>query len=366
MPGWSAITKQARVASRSSSPIRSMRMSPSPSSAQEPGEDHMRRRRQSLPVGAVMALCLGAQLGPRPVGQRLAQARLGLGLSRLAVEVLEPGLQRARRHSVQRPQKLRLPVVPHAGADAADVARRQHRQQVEPPHALHRLGEVPHRPRVAEVALLRGVRHQQVVAHQPLDRLGFVGLQAQPGADAAGDPGAEDGVILGPALADVVQQQRDVEHAAVDVARLQDAARDRQLFDQLSALDLREVAHALDGVLVDREVVVHVELHHRHDRREFGNERAKHAEFVHPSQRALGVAPLEQHVEEDAVGLGPRAQALVDPVKVRRDEPHRVGVEQEAGPQRLVEDPQHVDAVGEEALGVLHGQPAAQDARTAP
>jgi hypothetical protein len=83
-------------------------------------------------------------------------------------------------------------------------------------------------------------------------------------ARPSGDLGADDGVVLLAPLADVVEEEREVEHLAVHLA-LEDARGDGQLLHQLAALDLGEDGDALDGVLVHRVGVVHVELHHRHD-----------------------------------------------------------------------------------------------------
>jgi hypothetical protein len=58
-------------------------------------------------------------------------------------------------------------------------------------------------------------------------------------------------VILGPALADVVQQERDVEDLAVDPG-LEDRGRQRQVLDQFAAFDLGQDRDGLDDVLVDR------------------------------------------------------------------------------------------------------------------
>ena len=57
----------------------------------------------------------------------------------------------------------------------------------------------------------------------------------------------------------------------------------------------------LDRVLVDRVVVVHVELHHRHDPAEFRDEGAEHADLVHQPQRPLRVVVAEQQRQEDPV-----------------------------------------------------------------
>ena len=91
-----------------------------------------------------------------------------------------------------------------------------HRQQVEPLAGLDHLGKVPDRSRVAYVALLRHVGHEQVISYQPFHRFTFFGCQAKPGADASGNLGPENGVVFGPSLADVVQQQGDIHHLPVN------------------------------------------------------------------------------------------------------------------------------------------------------
>jgi hypothetical protein len=161
-------------------------------------------------------------------------------------------------------------------------------------------------------------------------------------------------VILLPALADVVQQARDIENLAVHPV-LQDARGDRQFLDQFLALDLREGGDHLDRVLVHRVAVVHVELHHRDDGGEFGDEGRQHAQLVHPPQRPFGVAVLEQQVEEDAAGLGVPTHRVVDHVEPRLHLAHGVGVDQVAGPQRFLEEPQDIQLVGEERLCLRDG-----------
>ena len=174
-------------------------------------------------------------------------------------------------------------------------------------------------------------------------------VQPQPGRHAPGDPGAQDRVVLVPALADVVQQERDVEDPAVH-ALLQDRGRHGQGFDEVAVLDLGQVPDALDGMLVDGVVVIHVELHHRHDRFELGDKRRQHAQLVHPAQRAVGIAVFQQQVEEDAPGLFRIAHLVVDQVQVRLDEAHRVGMDQEPGAQRLFIEAQDVHLVRQERI----------------
>ena len=160
-------------------------------------------------------------------------------------------------------------------------------------------------------------------------RLGLLGHEAEARGHAARDARAQDRVVLGPPLSDVVQQQRHHQDTAVDRPG-HDGGGQRQLRRELPALDERELDDALDDVLVHREMVVHVELHHRHDRLELGDEGAQHPELVHAPERALGVAVLEQQREEDAVGLRVGAHPPVDPPEAGADQAHRVGMQQAA------------------------------------
>ena len=71
--------------------------------------------------------------------------------------------------------------------------------------------------------------------------------------------------------------------------RLNDAGGELVLVAQLALLDPRQQADRADGVLVDRIMVVHVELHLRDDAAEIGHEAAEHAGLVHPAQHRLGI-----------------------------------------------------------------------------
>ena len=107
-------------------------------------------------------------------------------------------------------------------------------------------------------------------------------------------------MVAAAALGDVVQQRRDVERAAA--GELGDRSRSRSGWSSRSSplLDLREQADRADGVLVDRVVVVHVELHLRVDPAEIGHEAAEHARLVHPPQRGLGVVAAGQQLRGTA------------------------------------------------------------------
>ena len=77
-------------------------------------------------------------------------------------------------------------------------------------------------------------------------------------------------------------------------------------------------------MLVDRVVVVHVELHHRDDRFEFRQEGRQHPQLVHPPQGAIRIAVFEHQTKEDPHRFGVAAHVVVDQVEVGSDQPHRV------------------------------------------
>ncbi len=223
-------------------------------------------------------------------------------------------------------EQLALPAVPDSRPDRADVDHGQHQQLAQPLEALHLGNEVEDRLRVGQVALERRSAHQQVMTHQPGDQRGFFLAQAEARAQLLGDFGPEHRVIAATALGDVVQQRGDVERAAAGELR-DHLGRDRVVLGQLAALDLGEQPDRADGVLVDRVVVIHVELHLRADAAKVGHEPAEHAGLVHPAQDGFRVLAAGQQGEESGVGSWVRADLGVDALHVARDDPQRVGVD---------------------------------------
>ena len=112
-----------------------------------------------------------------------------------------------------------------------------------------------------------------------------------------------------------------------------------------AALDLREDADAAQQMLVDRVVVIHVELHHRDDLAEFGDQPAEHAGLVHAAQVQLRIAVRGQNVEKQPVGLGVLAQIAGDQLQRTGDQLHRVGMIFEAVLVGEPEQPQQIDRV---------------------
>ena len=81
----------------------------------------------------------------------------------LLVAEAEPLLGRFEQRAQQGP----LPFAPHARPDGANVDDCQDQQKPQPLWALHLADEILDRLGIREVALERGGREQQMVAHQP-------------------------------------------------------------------------------------------------------------------------------------------------------------------------------------------------------
>ena len=176
---------------------------------------------------------------------------------------------------------------------------------------------------IGQIAALRDVAHRQVLLDQPDDGLGLRRRQAEARTQLAGDARADDRVILGAALADVVQERGDVQGAPV-LDGADDLGRQRQLVAGAAALDVGQHADGAHEMLVDRIAVVHVELRHADDAAELGHEAAEHAGLVHAPQRHLGIGVAGQQIDEDAVGLRVVAQLVVDQPLRLAQQPDRV------------------------------------------
>ena len=263
---------------------------------------------EAQPIGgiAVGQVVLDLLLGP--VGQQPAQRRLGR---------VDPALtsQRADHagHQILGPviefgQQGRLPGVPAAGTDRADIGGGQDQQQPQTFRRLDQFDEVADGLVVFQVALEGGIRHVQVPAHQPDHRFRLFRRKAKARAQLLRHLGAQDAVVAAASLGDVVKHHRDIErparHQLVD-----HLARQRQLVLQCARLDVVQDAEREQRVLVHREDMVHVVLHLGDDPAEIRHETAQHAGIVHPAQRHFRVLAGGQHLQEQPVGLRVRPAA---------------------------------------------------------
>ena len=139
----------------------------------------------------------------------------------------------AARHQLDRAvielaQQRRLPAVPHLGAHGADIGDGEDEQQLQPLGRLHLRGEAADGLGIVDVELEGGAAHQQMPAHEPGDRLGLLGAEAEARTELLRHLLAQHRMVAAAALGDVVQQHGEIERAA-RIDRRHQRGRERQL-----------------------------------------------------------------------------------------------------------------------------------------
>ena len=129
-------------------------------------------------------------------------------------------------------------------------------------------------------------------------------------------------MIAAAALGDVVEEHGDVERATRgDLA--EQSGGERMVLLKLALVDPGEEADRPDRMLVDRIMVIHVELHLRDDASEVGNEAAEDARLVHPPEHDLRPINAGQHLHEERVGARVMPDFTVDQRSVAGGGAHR-------------------------------------------
>ena len=187
-----------------------------------------------------------------------------------------------------------------------------------------------------------------MIAHQPFHRFTFIRCQAQSRGNSPRNLGADNGMIFGTPLANIVQQKGRIDHLAID-AFGQDTRGDRQFFDQFAAFDLGQNRYGLDDMLVHRVMMIDIELHHRDDVFKLGDKTAQNTQFIHMPQSAFGVAMVQQKIMKNAHRLGIFAHIFVDQMQIGRDQAHHIGMQQIPRPQPFLKDFQNVQRVRQKA-----------------
>ena len=164
-------------------------------------------------------------------------------------------------------------------------------------------------------------------------------------------------MVAAAALGDVVEEDRGVEHPARgDVA--EKGGGERMVGLGLAFLDPREQADRPDRMLVDRIMMIHVELHLGDDPAEVGNEAAEHPGLVHPPQHRLRIARAGQDFQEEGVGAGIVAH-FVDQLGVAGGGAHRQRMDFELVEVGQSEDLEESNRILAEIIVVRQGEPAA-------
>ncbi len=314
---------------------------------------------EAQPVARVLTLDEGAHRLVRPAAQRLRE-RLLSGRDAFPAAAGIGARKRRVGLVIQGAQELTLPAVPDAWPDRADVGGGHDQEQAQALGRLDHLGHVAHRLGIVGVALERGSAQQQMMAHQPRHGLHLLGAQAQTRPGPLDHARANLGMIAGAALAEVVEQHRDVQLGARENVRHQ-AGDEGQLVGEKAVLDLIQHADRLDRVLVHRVDVIEAVLHLGDHAAELRQEPAEHAGLVHPAQRGVRVLARGEHGHEQGVRRRVGALVRTDPPQVLGHRAQRLGVDVEVPLLRQVEQPEHRQGLALEQIGLGGRDPAALD-----
>ena len=144
------------------------------------------------PIGLRKPRRIGLEIEVGPLRQRTAQFLAGLRDTLLAVDRRMAAGEHNLGLPIERAQKFALPIVPDARSDGADVADGKNKKHFEAFERLHAVGEGRDGCVVAEIAPLRGIRHDQMVLDQPGHGLGLGFREAETRTKRARDvdPGA--------------------------------------------------------------------------------------------------------------------------------------------------------------------------------
>ncbi len=174
---------------------------------------------------------------------------------------------------------LGLPTGPGVGPDGGQVGGREHEEHLQQLGRADLDGEADRDRLVAGVAAQGEVVHHQVLVDEEFQGLGVFRVQTEPLGRLGGDPQPDLAVVFRVALAEVVDQQGQVEdrpppHPAIDPAQ-------RPLVGQ----EPRRPLHRPQAMLIDGELVVLVELEQSPGVGQGGNKPLQEPDLVQAAQQ---------------------------------------------------------------------------------
>jgi len=271
---------------------------PQPADPGEVGGDPVRRRagqvlrghRSELAVEPVHRGVPGGRFGHHPFPD------LGEPLLELVSRVLTA--EHHHRPVVELGQQLGLPAGPDAGADRRDVSGGQHVQQPQRLGAAHAAAEPRDHVGIGQVASHRDLFHVEVVPDQEHQQVAIGPGQLEPLPDVRRQPGSHFAVMFGEALAQVVQQQRQVQQQLVVDRPAGRPDRPGVVQERVAGVDRPQ------RVFIDGEVVVLVELHQAAGMLDFRQQSLEHADLVHAPQHRPQETRTIENVPEQLPGPG--------------------------------------------------------------
>ena len=231
--------------------------------------------RTARPAAALVVRLLAQQRAPRASAARRRSRRARRRAGRARGAGTSACACRARASSVS----FQLDIASGAtDARSQNVSRYSSRRFSSSPHSAAK-SEIM--PEVVEIAPLRHLPHDQVLADQELDPLDVFLVDAQPAADRDRQPGADLAVRAAVGLADVVEQRPDRQRRPGACTSLDRLARDRERRRVIAARERVQPPDRVQRVLVDGVHVVDVVLHAARRRLPLGHDRGQQAQVLH-------------------------------------------------------------------------------------
>ena len=170
-----------------------------------------------------------------------------------------------------------------------------------------------------------------MIGHQGFEQIHFLRVQAQPGTDLSRHNGAARGMILALALAQIMNEGGQKQHARVFhlSENLRKSQADRLII--LTQTHPMQFADRSQQVFIDRVQMIDVVLHAVTHRREFRNENLQEAGFHHRFEHAEAVLRILQEVEELADHFRVFTPAEVEMGQVGANDPAGMVMEMGAG-----------------------------------
>ena len=126
-------------------------------------------------------------------------------------------------------------------------------------------------------------------------------------------------------LGNVMEQNSDIKHPARnDLAHR--CRRMGMLPVKVAFFDPGEEANRADAMLIDRIMMIHVELHLGHNPSEVGHKTSKDRRLIHPAQHGFGIALAGQDAHEQSVRARVAAHLGIDQLAVAVGSAHRLRV----------------------------------------
>ena len=217
-----------------------------------------------------------------------------------------------------------LPRIPTRRIGPAHVGDSQQIQIVEADPGADHVREFLDDLRVVDVLVLCGVRHHEMLAHQPGHQFGIEGREVVPQAERVRVLGAEFRMVAAAALGDVVEQAGKIQQLRLGQLCVHLVAA-RAFVDMSLEGEATHVADHHQDMFVHRIHMKQIELHQAGDGMECRQIARQNAVSVHTSRSVGQAVALAEYLDEQCPGADVVAQPSVDQVAMSAYEANGAG-----------------------------------------